>query len=130
MKTGGEERQCCSRRSVANCSTWDKSLPPPHHQVLNPTCDQSAASSAGFTWLVTSLSPVSRQVTARPLGALCGFLRERRPLLVSLNVRPPQDLNRLPYATLRSLRVNTLVHALLRVTHTHLSTGEWHTGVR
>lgn len=56
--------------------------------------------------------------------ALCDFLRERRPLLLSEKLRPPQDLNRLPYATLRSLRVNTLVHALLRVTHTHISTGE------
>ncbi|XP_041802861.1 shieldin complex subunit 2 isoform X2 [Chelmon rostratus] len=66
--------------------------------------------------------PVPQHVNARSLSSLCGFLRERRPLLVSLNLRPPQDLNRLPYATLRSLRVNTLVHAVLRVIHTHLST--------
>ncbi|KAM6922890.1 shieldin complex subunit 2 [Lycodopsis pacificus] len=66
--------------------------------------------------------PAPRHVNARALSSLCGFLRERRPLLVSLNLRPPQDLSRLPYATLRSLRVNTLVHALLRVTHTHIST--------
>ncbi|XP_037638068.1 shieldin complex subunit 2 isoform X2 [Sebastes umbrosus] len=65
--------------------------------------------------------PAPQHVNARDLSSLCGFLRERRPLLVSLNLRPPQDLNRLPYATLRSLRVNTLVHALLRVTHTHIS---------
>ncbi|XP_070833807.1 shieldin complex subunit 2 [Chaetodon trifascialis] len=70
----------------------------------------------------SSSPPVPQHVDARSLSTLCGFLRERRPLLVSLNLRPPQDLNRLPYATLRSLRVNTLVHAVLRVTHTHLST--------
>ncbi|XP_044069855.1 shieldin complex subunit 2 [Siniperca chuatsi] len=68
--------------------------------------------------------PVPQHANARSLSSLCSFLRERRPLLVSLNLRPPQDLNRLPYATLRSLRVNTLVHALLRVKHTHIST-EW-----
>ncbi|KAM9345057.1 shieldin complex subunit 2 isoform 1-T2 [Symphorus nematophorus] len=66
--------------------------------------------------------PAPQHVNARSLTSLCDFLRERRPLLVSLKLRPPQDLNRLPYATLRSLRVNTLVHALLRVTHTHMST--------
>lgn len=72
-----------------------------------------------------SLSSVPQQVDARSLAALCDFLRERRPLLLSEKLRPPQDLNRLPYATLRSLRVNTLVHALLRVTHTHISTGKF-----
>lgn len=70
----------------------------------------------------STCAPVPQHVDARSLSSLCGFLRERRPLLVSLNVSPPQDLNRLPYATLRCLRVNTLVHALLRVTHTHIST--------
>uniref|UniRef100_A0A3Q1BVS5 Shieldin complex subunit 2 C-terminal domain-containing protein n=1 Tax=Amphiprion ocellaris TaxID=80972 RepID=A0A3Q1BVS5_AMPOC len=65
--------------------------------------------------------PVSQHVAARSLSSLCGFLREQRPLLASLPRRPPQDLSRLPYATLRSLRVNTLVHALLRVTHTHIT---------
>lgn len=69
-------------------------------------------------------------VDARSLDALCGFLCERRPLLVSLKPCPPQDLNRLPYGALRSLKVNTLVHALLRVTHTHMSTGEQVTGTR
>nr|XP_046257345.1 shieldin complex subunit 2 [Scatophagus argus]XP_046257346.1 shieldin complex subunit 2 [Scatophagus argus]XP_046257347.1 shieldin complex subunit 2 [Scatophagus argus]XP_046257348.1 shieldin complex subunit 2 [Scatophagus argus] len=67
--------------------------------------------------------PAPQHVNARSLSSLCGFLRERSPLLVSLSLRPPQELNRLPYATLRSLRVNTLVHALLRVTHTHISSG-------
>ncbi|CAK6979800.1 shieldin complex subunit 2%2C partial [Scomber scombrus] len=60
-----------------------------------------------------------QQVDPCALSSLCGFLQEQRPLLVSLPRCPPQDLNRLPYATLRSLQVNTLVHALLRVTHTH-----------
>ncbi|XP_035460941.2 shieldin complex subunit 2 isoform X2 [Scophthalmus maximus] len=71
-----------------------------------------------------SSPPALQHVDARSLRSLCGFLRERRPLLVSLPRRAPQDLNRLPYATLRSLRVNTLVHALLRVTHTHTN-AEW-----
>uniref|UniRef100_A0A3Q3J4B2 Uncharacterized protein n=1 Tax=Monopterus albus TaxID=43700 RepID=A0A3Q3J4B2_MONAL len=66
--------------------------------------------------------PAPQHVSARSLTSLCGFLRERHPLLVSLPHHPLQDLNRLPYATLRSLRVNTLVHALLRITHTHIST--------
>ncbi|XP_054456682.1 shieldin complex subunit 2 [Anoplopoma fimbria] len=70
----------------------------------------------------STLPPAPQHVDPRSLSSLCGFLRERRPLLVSLKLRPPQDLSRLPYATLRSLRVNTLVHALLRVTHTHIST--------
>lgn len=77
-----------------------------------------------FTQPVNSLSSAPQQVNARSLGSLYAFLRERRPLLMSLNTGPPQDLNRLPYATLRTLRVDTLVHAHLRVTHTHLSTGE------
>ncbi|XP_008286545.1 shieldin complex subunit 2 [Stegastes partitus] len=68
--------------------------------------------------------PATRHIDARSLSSLSRFLRERRPLLVSLPRRPPQDLSRLPYATLRSLKVNTLVHALLRVTHTHFSS-EW-----
>uniref|UniRef100_UPI0037E7EE82 shieldin complex subunit 2 n=1 Tax=Semicossyphus pulcher TaxID=241346 RepID=UPI0037E7EE82 len=66
--------------------------------------------------------PAPQHVNPHLLNSLCGFLRERRPLLVSSKLCPPQDLNRLPYANLRSLRVNTLVHALLRVTHTNIST--------
>lgn len=81
--------------------------------------------------IADSASPtVPQQVSSRSLLSLCSYLRERRPLLVSQRLRPPQDPRLrppqdprlLPYATLRSLRVNTLVHALLRVTHTHLST--------
>ncbi|KAL6102273.1 shld2 [Pungitius sinensis] len=66
--------------------------------------------------------PAPRHVNADSLRSLCVFLREWRPLLVSLNLCPPQDLSRLPHACLRSLRVNTLVHALLRVTHTDIGT--------
>uniref|UniRef100_A0A3P8NII8 Shieldin complex subunit 2 C-terminal domain-containing protein n=1 Tax=Astatotilapia calliptera TaxID=8154 RepID=A0A3P8NII8_ASTCA len=84
----------------------------------------SSSPPADLLQLPLSLSVVSQQVNARSLRCLCSFLRERRPLLVSLPRRPPQDLNRLPYATLRSLRANALVHALLRVTHTHISPGE------
>ncbi|KAM7386003.1 hypothetical protein PAMP_002030 [Pampus punctatissimus] len=65
-----------------------------------------------------------QQLDARTLSSLCGFLREWRPLLVSIPHCPPQDLNRLPYTTLRSLRINTLVHMLLRVIHSHTCT-EW-----
>ncbi|KAJ0066900.1 hypothetical protein NL108_004871, partial [Boleophthalmus pectinirostris] len=67
---------------------------------------------------------VSQQVRARCLTPLYDFLTKHRPLLVSLPVPPAQALTRLPYATIRSLRLNTLVHMLLRVTHTHLSK-EW-----
>ncbi|KAM8859070.1 shieldin complex subunit 2 isoform 2-T3 [Spinachia spinachia] len=66
--------------------------------------------------------PAPRHVDAHSLRSLCIFLRERRPLLVSLNLCPPQDMSRLPYASLRSLRVNTLVHALLRVENSHIGT--------
>uniref|UniRef100_A0A673BUL7 Uncharacterized protein n=1 Tax=Sphaeramia orbicularis TaxID=375764 RepID=A0A673BUL7_9TELE len=76
--------------------------------------------------VTTSTSPaVYQQVNAHSLSSLCAFLRERRPLLVSLSRHPPQNVSRLAYTTLRSLRANTLVHALLRVTHTHISTA-WH----
>ncbi|KAK5617356.1 hypothetical protein CRENBAI_007243 [Crenichthys baileyi] len=68
--------------------------------------------------------PVTQHVSACSLRSLCSFIRERRPLLVSLPSRPLQDLSRLPYVTLRTLRVNTLVHALLRVTHSQMAS-EW-----
>ncbi|TWW78540.1 Protein FAM35A [Takifugu flavidus] len=68
--------------------------------------------------------PAPKQVHARSLASLCGFLRQQRPLLASLNARPPQDLKRLPYVNLNSLRTNTLVHAWLHVAHTQLGT-EW-----
>uniref|UniRef100_A0A3B3YHA7 Uncharacterized protein n=1 Tax=Poecilia mexicana TaxID=48701 RepID=A0A3B3YHA7_9TELE len=54
-----------------------------------------------------------------PPGTAAASLQPPLPRCVYLSLsphRPQQDLNRLPYATLRSLRVNTLVHALLRVT--------------
>ncbi|XP_061767417.1 shieldin complex subunit 2 isoform X3 [Nerophis ophidion] len=50
--------------------------------------------------------------------------QERRPLLLSVPPRPPQDLRRLPYTPFWALRVNTLVHAVLRVKHAHVS-AEW-----
>ncbi|KAM6915920.1 shieldin complex subunit 2 [Xenentodon cancila] len=68
--------------------------------------------------------PVTRHADARSVSSLYEFIRERRPLLASLPRPPPQDLNRLPYTNLRTLRVNTLVHALLRVTHTRI-TADW-----
>uniref|UniRef100_A0A665U2X2 Uncharacterized protein n=1 Tax=Echeneis naucrates TaxID=173247 RepID=A0A665U2X2_ECHNA len=70
---------------------------------------------------VSTSPPGPRCVCARTLSALCVFLRERRPLLVRLPHRPPQDLKRLPYVTLTSLKVNTMVHVLLRVRHTHIT---------
>uniref|UniRef100_A0A667ZEZ0 Shieldin complex subunit 2 n=1 Tax=Myripristis murdjan TaxID=586833 RepID=A0A667ZEZ0_9TELE len=69
----------------------------------------------------TTCPPVPQQVNGRSLRSLCAFLRARRPLLVSLPPRPAQNPSRLPYAPLRSLRADTLVHCLLRVTHTHRS---------
>ncbi|XP_072293249.1 shieldin complex subunit 2 [Eucyclogobius newberryi] len=66
----------------------------------------------------------SQQVRAQSLSPLYDFLTKHRPLLVSLPILPAQTLNNLPYATIRSLRPNTLVHMLLQVTHTHLSK-EW-----
>ncbi|KAM9364436.1 shieldin complex subunit 2 isoform 2-T4 [Pholidichthys leucotaenia] len=74
---------------------------------------------------VTASPAAPHHVDACSLASLIGYLRERRPLLASLPRQPPQDLNRLPYATLRSLRVNTLVHALLRVTNIHPSSEWW-----
>nr|XP_057915237.1 shieldin complex subunit 2 isoform X2 [Doryrhamphus excisus]XP_057915243.1 shieldin complex subunit 2 isoform X2 [Doryrhamphus excisus]XP_057915252.1 shieldin complex subunit 2 isoform X2 [Doryrhamphus excisus]XP_057915258.1 shieldin complex subunit 2 isoform X2 [Doryrhamphus excisus] len=68
--------------------------------------------------------PGGHQVHARFVASLCDFLRERRPLLLSVQPRPPQDQRRLPYAHLWALKVNMLVHALLRVKHAHMST-EW-----
>uniref|UniRef100_A0AAZ1Y0C3 Shieldin complex subunit 2 C-terminal domain-containing protein n=1 Tax=Oreochromis aureus TaxID=47969 RepID=A0AAZ1Y0C3_OREAU len=72
---------------------------------------------------ITSSSTPPGKASLRPIMCLQSCT-ERRPLLVSLPRRPPQDLNRLPYATLTSLRANALVHALLRVTHTHISPGD------
>uniref|UniRef100_UPI003AB09178 shieldin complex subunit 2 isoform X2 n=1 Tax=Centroberyx gerrardi TaxID=166262 RepID=UPI003AB09178 len=75
----------------------------------------------------TASPPVPQHVNARSLRSLCVFLRARRPLLASLPPRVVQNLNRLPYAPLRSLRVGALVHALLRVTHTDMS-AVWRSG--
>lgn len=92
-------------------------------QLLNLSLPPSFPHSVSLSFF-PFLSSV-RQVSTQALHSLCCFLRERRPLLsVAAAAPPPQDLRRLPYATLRTLRVNTLVHALLRITHMHLGTGE------
>lgn len=90
------------------------------------TCDRlTAAALTGLVLtLYLSLSPAPQQVDASSIASLCGFLRRQRPLLASLNAGPPQDLKRLPYVNLNSLRINMLVHAWLHVTHTQLGTGE------
>ncbi|KAM3606111.1 uncharacterized protein V6R79_010731 [Siganus canaliculatus] len=105
---------------ASTCTTAPGRTPPP---AVQPPATRGLSSQSA----ASSLSPVLQKVEARSLSALCSFLREKRPLLVSLKPRPPQDLSRLPYATLRSLRVNTLVHALLRVTDKHVSPG-WRSG--
>ncbi|KAM6956232.1 nuclear factor NF-kappa-B p100 subunit-like [Aplochiton taeniatus] len=66
----------------------------------------------------TTSPPVPQSVNGRTLRSLVAFLRERRPLLVSLPPRVPQNPNGLHYARLGLLSSNTLVHARLRVTHT------------
>lgn len=71
---------------------------------------------------VPSSLTVSQQARAHSLHMLYDFLRKQRPQLVALPAPPTQKLSHLPYATIRSMRVNTLVHMLLRVTHTHRST--------
>ncbi|XP_046884859.1 shieldin complex subunit 2 isoform X1 [Hypomesus transpacificus] len=73
--------------------------------------------------VTTSRSPpVPQDVNAQTLRSLCSYLRVRRPLLLSVPPRIPQNPHALPHARLRSLRPNTLVHALLRVTHTEMIT--------
>ncbi|KAI7805184.1 putative protein FAM35A [Triplophysa rosa] len=56
------------------------------------------------------------------LRELCTHLCEKRPLLVSLPPRKPQDLNSIPFVRLGALKPDTLVHALLRVKHSNLIT--------
>lgn len=62
-------------------------------------------------------------VNKRTLGELCAHLRVRRPLLLSLPRCSHQDLNAIPYARLKALRPDTLVHALVHVTHTNMVKG-------
>ncbi|XP_019715672.1 shieldin complex subunit 2 isoform X2 [Hippocampus comes] len=64
-----------------------------------------------------------QHVDAGSVSSLSDFLRERRPLLLSVPRRPPQDMKRLPYAPLWPRAVNTLFHALLRVRHAYVSAG-------
>ncbi|XP_034040883.1 shieldin complex subunit 2 [Thalassophryne amazonica] len=88
--------------------------------LLQSTCSSKLLHLGQIT--ASTSPPVPRHVSPSSLNSLCVFLREKRPLLVSLPLRTPQDLSRLPYAPLRSLQVSTLVHALLCVTSSHLST--------
>lgn len=68
--------------------------------------------------------PAPQRVSREAWSSLCTFVGERRPLLAVLSRRTPQTLDSLPYVRLSSLQTHTLVHALLRVTHTHTCT-EW-----
>ncbi|KAL2082948.1 hypothetical protein ACEWY4_020721 [Coilia grayii] len=73
--------------------------------------------------VTSSLSPsVPPAVNKRTLGELCAHLRERRPLLLSMPRCSHQDLSTIPYAKLKALRPDTLVHAVVRVTHTNTVT--------
>ncbi|XP_076142014.1 shieldin complex subunit 2 [Alosa pseudoharengus] len=73
--------------------------------------------------VTNSLCPsVPQAVNRRTLGELCAHLQERRPLLLSLPRCSHQDLSTIPYAKLKALRPDTLVHALVRVTHTNMVT--------
>lgn len=77
--------------------------------------------------VLISISAAPQHVDAQSVSALCVFLRERRPLLASLPPPVPQDLKRVPYTSLSSLRANMLVNILLRVRHAHMSSG-WRGG--
>ncbi|XP_061693524.1 shieldin complex subunit 2 isoform X2 [Syngnathoides biaculeatus] len=58
------------------------------------------------------------------VSALSAFLGRRRPPLLSAPRRRPRDLKRVPYAPLWPCRVNTLIHALVRVKHAYVGK-EW-----
>lgn len=64
-----------------------------------------------------------QNVNVHTLRALCTHLYETRPLLVSLPPRTVQNLQSIPFVHLGSLRPDTLVHALLRVKHTRMISG-------
>ncbi|KAJ8014430.1 hypothetical protein DPEC_G00040140 [Dallia pectoralis] len=64
--------------------------------------------------------PVPQNVSGQTLKLLCGYLREKHSLLVSLPHRSPQNPNAISHSRLRNLKPDTLVHALLRVTHTQM----------
>lgn len=108
---------------LLNLGTISSSNTPPGTICDHPNGCCSPQAGSHSLPLSLAPSPAPQQVHAPSLASLCGFLRQRRPLLASLNARPPQDLNRLPYVNLNSLRINTLVHAWLHVTHTQLGTG-------
>ncbi|XP_063047239.1 shieldin complex subunit 2 [Engraulis encrasicolus] len=80
--------------------------------------------------VISNLSPsVPKAVNRRTLGELCAHLRERRPLLLSTPHGGHRDLSTVPYANLQALRPDTLVHAVLRVTHTNMVTA-WRDGAQ
>ncbi|XP_077438447.1 shieldin complex subunit 2 isoform X7 [Vanacampus margaritifer] len=101
-------------------------------QLSQDTCSGEKILQSTFSSKLLNMGHVSaptcatggHHVDAGSLSSLCRFLAERRPLLLRTPPRPPQDLKRLPYAPLWPRRVNTLVHALLRVTHAYVSAGE------
>ncbi|XP_077438444.1 shieldin complex subunit 2 isoform X4 [Vanacampus margaritifer] len=101
-------------------------------QLSQDTCSGEKILQSTFSSKLLNMGHVSaptcatggHHVDAGSLSSLCRFLAERRPLLLRTPPRPPQDLKRLPYAPLWPRRVNTLVHALLRVTHAYVS-AEW-----
>lgn len=64
-----------------------------------------------------------QNVNVHTLRALCTHLYETRPLLVSLPPRTVQNLQSVPFVHLWSLRPDTIVHALLRVKHARMISG-------
>ncbi|XP_064173080.1 shieldin complex subunit 2 isoform X1 [Anguilla rostrata] len=66
--------------------------------------------------------PVPQNVNIRAVKELWGHLCKKRPLLVSLPRRTVQDPHAIPYVRLRVLKPDTLVHVLVRVTHSTMVT--------
>ncbi|XP_052006456.1 uncharacterized protein LOC127660363 [Xyrauchen texanus] len=63
-----------------------------------------------------------QNLNCQTLRTLCTHLCEKRPLMVSLPPRKPQDLHSIPFVRLGALRPDTLVNALVRVKHRNLIT--------
>lgn len=68
-------------------------------------------------------SSAPQNVNNHTLRALCVIIYEKRPLLVSLPPRIIQNLQTVPFGRLGSLRPDTLTHALLRVKHIRMISG-------
>ncbi|KAG7462599.1 hypothetical protein MATL_G00186480 [Megalops atlanticus] len=64
--------------------------------------------------------PAPQHVNGRTVRELWAYLCKRRPLLLSLPYRKPQDPQTIPHVRLRAMQPDTLVHALLKVTHTSM----------